>query len=231
MCIQLHHIGLYSNFYENNFQEHITLQRILMYERVMIIFILIFTKIILIECDCGLPSFPFGSKVRPLKSVYLQGDQVEYYCEAEETTLIGNNVRVCNSSKWSGPIPACLQEMKGGSIKSIEIVGRPNISLIGRENYNYPNIAFYGTNNEREKTCITLNSYSPNKRLILHLDDKKRAWKRFPYIKLAVDVENWSKEEKEKIGDLIKSAIVNEARRCQVVIIVTIISLKGFKKF
>jgi hypothetical protein len=68
---------------------------------------LIFSFIHLINCDCGLPSIPTNSKINDLKTKYIEGDKIEYYCELPELTLLGGKVRECKNGKWIGSIPRC----------------------------------------------------------------------------------------------------------------------------
>ncbi len=57
--------------------------------------------------ECGLPGIPLNSKINETKSKYSDGSKIEYKCEFEDMSLIGDRIRTCVDGKWTGSIPRC----------------------------------------------------------------------------------------------------------------------------
>lgn len=54
------------------------------------------------SADCGLPAIPVGSQISQIKSLYNEGEAVDYRCEWESAKLIDGGRRTCRESLWQG---------------------------------------------------------------------------------------------------------------------------------
>lgn len=70
-------------------------------------FLIVLTLCEFASANCGLPGMSYGTKVRNLKTRYIEGDKVEYYCEMDSLILRGNQYRYCLNGRWNGSAPGC----------------------------------------------------------------------------------------------------------------------------
>lgn len=77
------------------------------YEKLILYLLLNVLNYQLSNADCGLPAIPFNAQIDNVKSIYYEGESVEYHCELDELKLFGNNKRTCIKSRWEGSLPKC----------------------------------------------------------------------------------------------------------------------------